>query len=228
MHPKILAVIPARGGSKGVPRKNIKELAGKPLIAWTIEEAKKSKYIDRLILSSEDDEIINVAKHFGCEVPFKRPIELAEDDTPGINPVIHAIMQCPGYDYVVLLQPTSPLRTVEDIDGCIEKIVSNEAPFCVSVTEPEKSPYWMYTLEKDKMKPLLPQDKLIARRQELPKSFALNGAVYVAEINKLLKEKSFLTKETVAYIMSQERSFDIDTIIDFKICESLIGNNSNK
>lgn len=225
MKPKILAIIPARGGSKGVPRKNIRELAGKPLIAWTIEEAKKSKYIDRLILSSEDDEIIEVAKQYGCEVPFKRPIELAQDDTPGIDPVLHAITQCPGYDYVVLLQPTSPLRTVEDIDGCIEKVFSYKAPFCVSVTEPAKSPYWMYTLDNDKMKPLLPQDTLIARRQELPKSYALNGAVYVAEINKLLKGKSFITKETVAFIMSQESSFDIDTLIDFKICESLIGNN---
>lgn len=223
MKPKVLAIIPARGGSKGVPRKNILELAGKPLIAWTIEAAKKSKYIDRLILSSEDDEIIEVAKQYGCEVPFKRPVELAQDDTPGIDPVMHAIMQCPGYDYAVLLQPTSPLRTTEDIDSCIEKILSHKAPFCVSVTELAKSPYWMYTLENDKMKSLLPQDTLIARRQELPKSYALNGAVYVAEINKLLKEKSFITEETVAFIMSQESSFDIDTLIDFKICESLIG-----
>lgn len=146
MNSKILAIIPARGGSKGVPRKNIRELAGKPLIAWTIEEAKKSKYIDRLILSTEDDEIIEVAKQYGCEVPFKRPIELAQDDTPGIDPVLHAIEQCPGYDYVVLLQPTSPLRTVDDIDGCIEQLLSSDGTnFCVSVTEPEKSPYWMYT-----------------------------------------------------------------------------------
>lgn len=124
MQPKILAIIPARGGSKGVPRKNIRDLAGKPLIAWTIEEAKKSKYITRLILSSEDEEIIEAAKKYGCEVPFVRPIELAQDNTPGIEPVLHAIEKCPGYDYVLLLQPTSPLRTVEDIDGCIEFLLN--------------------------------------------------------------------------------------------------------
>ena len=222
MKPKILAIIPARGGSKGVPRKNIRDLAGKPLIAWTIEEAKKSKYIDRLILSSEDDEIIEVAKKYGCEVPFKRPIELAQDDTLGIDPVLHAIEQCPGYDYVVVLQPTSPLRTVEDIDGCIEKLISSGVDFCVSVTEPEKSPYWMYTLENNQMAPLLPQETLIARRQDLPKCYSLNGAIYVARINSFIEEKSFITTNTMAYVMSQERSFDIDTIVDFKICEYLI------
>lgn len=228
MKPKILAIIPARGGSKGIPRKNIQELAGMPLIAWTIEEAKKSKYIDRLILSSEDDEIIEVAKQFGCEVPFKRPIELAQDDTPGIDPVLHAIEQCSGYDYTVLLQPTSPLRTVEDIDACIEKILASDADFCVSVTESEKSPYWMYTVEGEKMVPLLQQDTLVTRRQDLPKAFAINGAVYVGQINKLLEVKSFLTEGTVAYIMSQEKSFDIDTIFDFKICEILMRDKLNK
>lgn len=218
MKPKILAIIPARGGSKGVPRKNIRDLAGKPLIAWTIEEAKKSRYIDRLILSSEDDEIIEVAKQYGCEVPFKRPLELAQDDTPGIEPVLHAIEQCPGYDYVVLLQPTSPLRTAEDIDGCIEKLLNSDADFCVSVTEPEKSPYWMYTLEGERMVPLLPQEELVVRRQDLPKVYALNGAVYVGNIMEIIETKNFLTKSTLGYVMSKENSIDIDTEIDFKLC----------
>ncbi len=118
---KILAVIPARGGSKGVPRKNIRDLAGKPLIAWTIEAAKKSKYIDRLILSSEDPEIIAVAKSYGCEVPFVRKIELAQDDTPGIEVVLDAVQRCLGYTHVLLLQPTSPFRTHKHIDDLIEK-----------------------------------------------------------------------------------------------------------
>ena len=116
---KVLAVIPARGGSNGVPRKNIIDVGGKPLIAWTIEEARKSKYIDRLILSSDDREIIEIAKRWGCEVPFEQPAEMARDGTPGIAPVLHAIEMLPDYDYVVLLQPTSPLRQVEDVDGCI-------------------------------------------------------------------------------------------------------------
>ena len=224
MKPKILAIIPARGCSKGVPRKNIRDLAGKPLIAWTIEEAKKSRYIDRLILSSEDDEIIEVAKQYGCEVPFKRPLELAQDDTPGIEPVLHAIEQCPGYDYVVLLQPTSPLRTVEDIDGCIEKLLNSDADFCVSVTEPEKSPYWMYTLEEERMVPLLSQEELVTRRQDLPKVYALNGAVYIGKVTELIESKSFLAITTIAYEMTKEHSIDIDTQIDFTLCELILKN----
>lgn len=220
--PEILAIIPARGGSKGVPRKNIRDLAGKPLIVWTIDEAKKSRYIDRVILSSEDDEIIAVAKQYGCEVPFKRPLELAQDETPGIEPVLHAIEQCMGYDYIVLLQPTSPLRTVEDIDNCIEKLINSSAEFCVSVTEAETSPYWMYTLENKSMKPFIKQEQLIARRQDLPKVYALNGAVYAAKTDALKKYKSFLNEGTIASVMKSENSLDIDTNIDFLICETLL------
>lgn len=220
----VLAIIPARGGSKGVLRKNIREVGGKPLIAWTIEEAKKSKYIDRLILSSENNEIIQVAKEWGCEVPFIRPAELAQDDTPGIEPVIHAIVTLKEkYDYVVLLQPTSPLRKVEDIDGCIKLCVSRSAKSCVSVTEPDKSPYWMYTLDKEgKMLPVLGADKEFLRRQDLPKVYSLNGAVYVSECDWLLKHKSLITGETLAYKMAKEDSVDIDTEMDLKLFELLI------
>lgn len=220
----ILAIIPARGGSKGVPRKNIRLLAGKPLIAWTIEEAKKSKYIDRLILSSEDEEIIEVAKKYGCEVPFKRPIELAQDDTPGIEPVIHAINTLEGtYDYVVLLQPTSPLRTVEDIDGCIQQCIINELPACISVTEAQQSPYWMYKLDEDmRLNPLVQYDGEVNRRQDLPKVYVLNGAVYVAKSEFIIENKSFLTEESVGYRMPAENSVDIDTEMDFAYCEWLI------
>src|ERR1039458_650454 len=112
----VLGVVPARGGSKGVPRKNIRMAAGKPLIAWTIEKALKSQYIDRLVLSSEDLEIMEVALRYGCDVPFRRPVELASDDTPGIAPVLHVLEKLPGYSYVALLQPTSPSRAAEDID----------------------------------------------------------------------------------------------------------------
>ncbi|HHY22121.1 MAG TPA: acylneuraminate cytidylyltransferase family protein [Bacilli bacterium] len=219
----VLAIIPARGGSKGVPRKNIRDLAGKPLIAWTIDEAKKSKFIDRLILSSEDEEIIEVAKSYGCEVPFVRPRHLAEDTTPGIEPVLHAIKEVEGYDYVMLLQPTSPLRTVEDIDRCIEKIIKFNDPACVSVAEPDTSPYWMYTLNcNDQIKPLIPQDTVAVRRQELPTVYSLNGAVYIAKTDWLRHTKSFLTEETIAYIMPRERSYDIDTEEDFQWCEWVV------
>lgn len=228
MNPKILAIIPARGGSKGVPRKNIRYLAGKPLIAWTIEEAKKSKYITKLILSSEDEEIIKVAREYGCEVPFVRPIELAQDHTSGIEPVLHAIENCPGYDYVVLLQPTSPFRTVEDIDGCIEKVLNHNADFCVSVSVPDKSPYWMYSVNnKGILKHIFNKKEIPLRRQELPKIYALNGAIYVAKIEKFIIEQSFLTSNTLSYVMKKEKSLDIDNEIDFKIAEVLINKSGN-
>lgn len=219
MTPTFLAIIPARGGSKGVPRKNIRELAGKPLIAWTIEEAKKSKYITKLVLSSEDEEIIEVAKKYGCEVPFVRPMELAADDTPGVDPVLHTIEQCPGYDYVVLLQPTSPLRTVEDIDGAIERLLETESEFCVSVAETLESPYWMYKLTDNQLQPLLENASIVTRRQDLPMVYSLNGAVYIAKTEAFLKEKSFLTSHTLGYIMSKKHSYDIDNEIDFIVCE---------
>ncbi len=216
---KVLGIIPARGGSKGVPGKNIRVVAGKPLIAWTIEEAKKSKYLDRLILSSEDAEIIEVAIDLGVDVPFVRPAELAQDDTPGIEPVLHAVREVPDYDYLVLLQPTSPLRTVEDIDQCLETCLALGAPACVSVTAPDKSPYWMYTLSADKrMKPLLTSESY-ASRQALPAVYALNGAVYVAEIGWFMLKKCFVSEETVAFEMPKEHSVDIDTESDLKFFE---------
>lgn len=219
----VLGVIPARGGSKGVRRKNLRTVAGKPLIAWTIEEAKKSKYIDRLILSSEDEEIINVAKSWGCEVPFVRPQELAQDETPGIEPVLHALRLLPAYDYIVLLQPTSPLRSVEDIDGCIKQCLEYRANACVSVTEPDKNPYWMYTLDADgKMVPLIDLKDFPVRRQDLPKVYALNGAVYVARCDWLLETRSFLTRETIAYPMPTERSIDVDTEFDLILAEAML------
>lgn len=226
---KVLAIIPARGGSKGILKKNIRLLAGKPLIAWTIEEAKKSKYIDRLILSSDEDEIISVAKTWGCEVPFVRPIDLALDTTPGMDPVFHAMNMVPGFDFVVLLQPTSPLRTVDDIDGTIERCLKDKANACVSVAESEQSPYWMYTLtETNGMNPIMNKEKEFVRRQDLPKVYTINGAVYVANSEWLLDKKSFLTDETLGYIMPQERSLDIDTEIDLKLAELMIEKLQNK
>ena len=215
---KVLAIIPARGGSKGVRRKNIRVVAKKPLIAWSIEEAKKSKYIDRLVLSSEDNEIINIAQQWGCETQL-RPEDLARDDTPGIEPVLNVIRELPGYDYTVLLQPTSPLRTVTDIDACIEYMIKNNSLSCVSVCQPSKSPFWSYRMEDNsKLIPLI-DGKLISNRQQLPHIVALNGAVYVAETQWLVNNKSFLGEITIGYEMPQLRSLDIDSEMDLEICE---------
>jgi CMP-N,N'-diacetyllegionaminic acid synthase len=221
---KVLAIIPARGGSKGIPGKNIIDLSGKPLIAWTIETAKKSKYIDRLILSSDDDEIIRIAIHWGCEAPFKRPDDLAKDATPGVDPVLHALSVLPGFDYVVLLQPTSPLRTAEDIDGCIEHCMLQEANCCVSVTEVDQSPSWMYYINSQGiLESILPIDSKVAtRRQDLPVVYALNGAVYVACCEWLLINKTFLSKETIGYPMPKEHSIDIDSWKDLQMVRMIL------
>lgn len=225
---KILGIIPARGGSKGIPRKNILEIAGKPLIAWTIEEARKSVYIDKVVVSTEDSEIANTASRFGADVPFLRPKDLAKDDTPGIAPVLHAIEQLPYYDYIVLLQPTSPLRIVEDIDGCIEYCLKADA-FCVSVSEVDKRPEYIFTLDKDRhVNPVMGSIAYKSqRRQELPEMYVLNGAVYVAKVKELLCEKSFLASNTVGYVMPECRSVDIDTKLDFAIAEFLLKQQKN-
>jgi N-acylneuraminate cytidylyltransferase len=219
----ILGLIVARGGSKGLKRKNVRKVGGKPLIAWTIVEAKKSKYLDRLILSSEDKEIISVAKKWGCDVPFVRPKELSKDETPGIAPVIHAIRVLPDkYDYVVLLQPTSPLRLALDIDACIELCIDGGNQSCVSVTEPDKSPFWMFYRDVSGLiKPVIRAENIL-RRQDLPIVYALNGAVYVADCNWLLKRCSFVMKKTCAYIMPRERSLDIDTGLDLIKMEAFL------
>lgn len=225
----VLAIIPARGGSKGIPRKNLRILGGTPLIVWTILEAKKSRYIDRLVLSSEDEEIIRVAREWECEVPFVRPPELATDETPGIEPVLHAIAVLPKYDYVVLLQPTSPLRTTADIDLCIERCCESGAPACVTISEPEYNPGWMVRIGPNwTLQPLLGKAHFESRRQDLPEVYVLNGAVYVARTEWLLKMKGFIQEETIGSIMPWERSMDIDTESDLALCEWFLSTRFSK
>ncbi|MCG6881383.1 MAG: acylneuraminate cytidylyltransferase family protein [Deltaproteobacteria bacterium] len=218
----VLAVIPARGGSKGIPRKNIRNLAGKPLIAWTIEEARKSRYIDRLILSSDDSEIMAVSKKFGCQVSFVRPAELAQDDTSGTEVVLHAIDKCPGYSFVLLLQPTSPFRTVGHIDSLIETARAERANCMVSVTSPSKHPMWMFRLDKkNRLVPFCEGPPPMCR-QELPAVYALNGALYFACSRWLKEKRTFLTAETRGFYMKPEASMDIDTELDFFLSECLL------
>lgn len=219
---KVLGVITARGGSKGVPRKNIRIVGGKPLIGWTIEAARASKYLDRVITSTDDDAIMEIALSFGCDVPFKREPALASDEVSSIDVVLDALERCAGYDYVVVLQPTSPLRVVDDIDGALERCEQAVAPACVSVCHVAQSPYWMFTMGANhSLKPLLHQ-KIPTRRQDLLPVYALNGAVYVARVEWLRAERSFLAAQTVAYEMPMERSVDIDTESDLKLVENYL------
>ena len=217
----VLGLIPARGGSKGVPRKNIRPLAGRPLIAWTIEAARQSRIIDRMVLSSDDDEIIAIATALGAEAPFVRPPELATDEADALSVVRHALGQLADpYDYLVLLQPTSPLRQSEDIDRTVELCARTGAP-CVSVCEPDKSPYWMFECGRDgHLIPLF--NTLPKRRQDAPAVAVLNGAVYAARTDQLRAGLDFLRPETVYYMMPKERSIDIDREIDFAVAELMI------
>ena len=217
----LVALIPARGGSKGIPRKNIRELYGKPLIAWSIEVAQKSKYIDRLVVSTEDEEIAEIARSYGAEVPFLRPAELSRDETPGMDPVLHALEQLPGYDWVLLLQPTSPLRSSKDIDGIIRLCYSEMKP-AVSVCEPSKHPQWMYQILKNGCLDSVIKKPLINRRQELSEVFALNGSLYLAQTEWFNRRKTFINEETLGYIMPNGRSVDIDSPLDWKWAEFLL------
>lgn len=217
---RILAIIPARGGSKGIVRKNLRKIGDRSLLEIAIETTQASRYIDRVVVSSEDHEIIQVAKQAGADVPFVRPEALAQDDTPGIDPILHAIGQLEHYDYVMLLQVTSPLRTTEDIDQCIAYCMTHNAPACVSVVEPSKHPFWMFTLDQHALVPLFP-DQQYARRQDLPPVYVPNGAIYIAKTHWLRETKSFITPETIAFLMPQDRSIDIDSEYDLLLLNAL-------
>ncbi len=219
---KILAIIPARGGSKGVPGKNIRIVHGKPLIAWTIEASLHSQWIGRTIVSTDDLSIAETAIKFGAEVPFIRDAYLAKDDTPTIDVVFDVFKRFPDYEWGVLLQPTSPLRTADDIDELIAECFKFKAYSSVSVSLVEENPYWMY--EKDENNYLTPlfDQKNISRRQDLPKFYCLNGAIYFFHRKWLEINQKFVTQETLAYEMPQARSIDLDTENDFKHLNGLM------
>jgi CMP-N,N'-diacetyllegionaminic acid synthase len=226
----ILAIITARGGSRGIPRKNLREIGNKPMLAWSIQAAQKSRFIDRLILSSEDIEVIETAKKFGCEVPFKRPHYLATDDAESMDVVHHALNALPEkYDYLILLQPTSPFCSAQDIDGCLEILHKEKAPSAVTVFEVDKHPNWMYSFSKgSRIQPLIEGEKRTTRRQDLPRVFALNGAVFIARCDWVASQRDFISPETVAYEMPKNRSIDIDTENDLLLANLLAKEFDNK
>jgi len=210
---RVLALIPARGGSKGVPGKNILTIGGRPLIAWTIDAARGSRHIDRLILSSDDPRIIAAAAHLGCEAPFVRDATLASDTASAIDVVADAVQRVPGYDIVVLLQPTSPLRTAIDIDNALQRMVTMDAPACVTVRPAEVHPYWTFRIGgTGRLARFVdPSEHTSLRRQDLPDAWSLNGAVYAARVSWFLRERTFLSPQTVGQPMPADRSLDIDT-----------------
>ena len=223
MNKTFLAIIPARGGSKRLPRKNILDLCGKPLISWSIEAALKSKYISKVVVSSDDEEILNISSNFGADI-IKRPYELANDTATTFDAIKHTINNLEKYDYIVLLQPTSPLRNEKHIDEAIELLEEKQADGIVSVCEMDHSPLWSNTLPEDgNMRGFLREEILNKRSQDLEKYYRLNGAVYICKTDKLLENKSFFLKDNIfAYIMDRKSSIDIDEEIDFLFVQRVI------
>jgi len=219
---RILAYIPARGGSKGVLHKNIRPLYDKPLIAWTIEVAKHCPEITDLVVSTEDAEIAAVATAHDCRV-LPRPVELASDETTGVEVALHVLQAAGGiYDLVVQLQPTSPLRISADISACIQRCGPNGAPACVSMVRATEPPSWMFTqTPTGRLNPVLRRRLKLLRRQDLPPAYLLNGAVYVARPDWLQLHRTFLGPGVHGQEMPAERSIDIDTLADFAAAEAL-------
>ena len=225
----VLAIIPARAGSKRLPGKNMMNLCGKPLIQWTIEAARGSEYIDEILISTDSENIIELAKNLGVNAPFKRPSELAQDKSSTLEAVRHAVdfqQEVKGltYDYVLLLQPTSPLRTTEDIDEALRLLERKNADAVISVCAAEHSPLWSNTLDDTLSMDNFVSNEIKSRRsQELPTYYRLNGAIYICKLERLITENSFFIKNNIyAHIMKQENSVDIDTLIDFKLAEAVL------
>ena len=227
MLPKVVGLITARGGSKGIPQKNIRLLAGKPLVAWTIEAALQSCGLERVIVSTDDKEIADVAQQWGAEVPFMRPAELAQDVSSHISVVTHAIRwleECDHYypDYVMLLQPTSPLRTTEDIDAAIQIAEQHHALAVVSVCQTHHPYLCRQVLEDGTLGDFMPNSIGYLCRQALPRAYANNGAIYLNQCQSLISNQTLWPKGTHAYIMHPERSIDIDTPWDFYLVELIL------
>lgn len=221
---KVLAIIPARGGSKGLPRKNILDLGGLPLIAWTIRAAQNSKYIDKVILTSDDAEICSIAEQYQCDVPFIRPKELASDTATTASVVLHALEQLDeAFELIVLLQPTSPFRTEQHIDEAIEYYEEHHSQSLVSVSSLTKSPEWLFNLDSNnKLMPLLAHFQTVTRRQDAQKAYYLNGSIYLFNKEQFMNHPCFIDENTEAYFMDEYSSIDIDSINDLNFARFLL------
>ena len=230
----ILGIIPARGGSKGIPGKNLAPLCGKPLIGWTFEAAQNSDLLTRVILSSDDSDIIAVAEQYQVEVPFLRPSELAEDDTPALPVIQHTVkmLEDDGYrpDIIVYLQPPSPLRTSRHIDEAVQRLIDSDADSVVSVEQvPHRfSPGSVMELHDGLLTPYMPMDESKNLRQLKPAFFGRNGAaIYAFTYDCLMKKQSIYGDRILPYVMLPEESVDIDDPIDLEFCEFLLHRRQN-
>jgi N-acylneuraminate cytidylyltransferase/CMP-N,N'-diacetyllegionaminic acid synthase len=220
---KVLAIIPARGGSKGLPGKNIKNLGGKPLIAWSIEAALNTPEIDRTVVTTDAKDIAQVAQEYGADVPFLRPEELAADDTSSADVVLHVLSNLEEqFDIIILLQPTSPFRTSLHIQQALAVCQAENNFTLISVCESDKSPSWLFWNENNKLAPILGTNSEATRRQDVRKAYALNGAIYVVEVDRFKQQRKFLYDDSIPFVMDKNSSIDIDDVMDFKIAELVL------
>ena len=224
----IISIITARGGSKGVPRKNIQLIDGKPVIAYSIKPSISCDLINNTYVTSEDKEILDISKKYGAELII-RPNELAKDDSSSVDVVIHSLdyLETKGIkpDFFILLQPTSPLRTQEDIKNAIKLFVENkECDALISVSELDHSSMMSFQIKNKFLISNCDEKFLNQRRQDLPKFYCPNGAIYITTPDSLRKTRTFIPKKTIPYIMPKERSIDLDTEFDFKLVEFLLKN----
>ena len=228
---KIIAVIPARGGSKEIPRKNIKKLCGKPLIGYTIETALETDIFDRIIVSTDDLEIASVSEKYGVEVPFMRPKYLSGDNVPILPVIQHVINELKKEHYepdiVTILQPTNPFRKSEDIVRAINKIIERNVDCVVSLSEVSQHPFRMRKMLYDRPLPLFAvgQKKLYAQRQDLPTIFMMDGAIQVSRTKTMMNSKNFYSEDVCGIEIDKISAFDIDTHFDFSIAETILKEN---
>lgn len=225
---KVLAVVPARGGSKGLPGKNILKMCGKPLIAWTIEKAKMSKYLDMVLVTTDSQEIADISKHFGAYVPFLRPAELATDKSSTYDALRHSLtyLKQEGriFDYIVLLEPTSPLREDDDIDRMLEQLVAMENVFdsIISIGEIDEHPSIVKRLSGLRLEPFCPELLQTSRRQDNELAYFPYGVAYIAKTDVLLAENTFYTQRCTYFKIKHYQNYEIDDIYGFLCAERIM------
>lgn len=223
-----MALITARGGSKGIPGKNIKVMAGKPLIAWSILAAQQARAVQRVVVSTDDPEIAQVSRQWGAETPFLRPAELAGDNSPHLGVLLHALdwlLEREGYQpqYLLLLQPTSPLRQAQDIDQAVDLARARQAPAVIGLCEAAHHPYLLKRLTpQGGLEDFLPVPPGYLRRQDLPQALAINGAIYLITPQALRQGGSLCPPGTLPLVTPAERSLDVDTPWDFHLADLLL------
>jgi CMP-N,N'-diacetyllegionaminic acid synthase len=223
---KTLAIIPARGGSKGLPGKNIKNLCGKPLLAWTIDQALKSDAIDKVIVTSDSEEIIECAKNFGAEAPFKRPEHLSTDAAPSIDAIEHAInFLNEEYDVVALLEPTSPLRNEEDLDNALRSLIDNWDDYDTVISAGKvtlEHPAICKKLENKTLVPFINDESTVTRRQELSDAYFPYGVIYASKTKSLLEKRTFYQNRILPFTIDRWQNYEIDDICDFVCVEAIM------